>query len=137
MGKGPSLKIPEKAKPGIYERIRSLAQAESLILMIVAVIALAVMVNFVEFLCTFGIPMVYTKVLAEQQIPMALKYLYLGLYQVFYMLDDAIMVTVAVITLSNKRVTEHYGKLLKLVAGIIMLILGLILVINPKFLMFG
>ena len=43
-----------------------------------------------------------------------------------------IVIVIAVITLSNKRLTEKYGKLLKLIAGLLMLILGLILLIMPE-----
>ncbi len=136
-GKGPTLSIPEKAKPKIFERMREIIQAESLPLMLGAAIVLAISVNFIEFLCTFGIPMVYTKVLAEQNIPVILKYFYMALYQVFYMLDDSIMVIIAVVTLSSKRMTETYGRWLKLIAGAIMIGLGLILIFNPQLLVFG
>ena len=136
-GKGPSLSIPEKAKHGIFEKVRKIVNAEKLYIMIGAVILLAISVNFVEFLCTFGFPMVFTSVLANSPIPDVMKYFYLILYQVFYMLDDAIIVIIAVITLSNKRLTEKYGKLLKLIAGLLMLILGLILLIKPELLTFG
>jgi len=136
-GKGPSLSIPEKAKHGIFEKVRKIVNAERLYIMIGAVILLAISVNFVEFLCTFGFPMVFTSVLANSPIPAVMKYFYLILYQVFYMLDDAIIVIIAVITLSNKRLTEKYGRLLKLIAGLMMLILGLILLIKPELLTFG
>ncbi|MCX6798499.1 MAG: hypothetical protein NTW59_00155 [Candidatus Diapherotrites archaeon] len=135
--KGPSLSIPEKAKPKLFDRMRALVQHESLHIMLAAAIVLAITVNFVEFLCTFGLPMVYTKILAEQEIPALMKYAYLALYQVFYMLDDTIMVTIAVITLSSKKMTERYGRLLKLICGAIMLVLGLVLLFNPGILVFG
>jgi thiol-disulfide isomerase/thioredoxin len=136
-GKGPSLKISEKSKKGIFEKIRRIVNAESLFIMIGAVIVLAVSVNFVEFLCTFGFPMVFTSVLANSSAPLFLKYAYLVLYQVFYMLDDTIIVIIAVVTLSSKKLTEKYGRVLKLIAGVLMLVLGLILLFKPELLMFG
>lgn len=136
-GKGPSLKIPEKAKTGIFEKVRKIINAEKLYIMIAAVLVLAVSVNFVEFLCTFGFPMVFTSILANSPIPIIMKYFYLILYQVFYMLDDMIIVIIAVMTLSSKKLTERYGKLLKLIAGLLMLILGLILLIKPELLTLG
>lgn len=136
-GKGPSLKISDKAKKGIFEKMRDIANAEKLYFMIASVIVLAVSVNFVEFLCTFGFPMVFTSVLASSGIPEFMKYFYIFLYQVFYMLDDAIIVIIAIATLSSKKLTEDYGRILKLVAGILMLALGLILLINPRLLMLG
>ncbi len=135
--KGPSLSIPESAKKGIFEKMRRIINAESFYIMIGAVIILAVSVNFVEFLCTFGLPMVFTSILANSEISTFMKYFYLVLYQVFYMFDDMIVVVIAVVTLSSKRMTEDYGRVLKLVAGTLMLVLGLILLFKPEWLMFG
>jgi len=135
--KGPSLSIPKRFKPKVFAKMREILEAESVPLMIGAAIVLAISVNFVEFLCTFGLPMVYTKVLAEQQLPALTKYLYLALYQVFYMLDDAIITAIVVITLSSRKVTEKYGRVLKFIAGAIMLALGAILLLNPGLLVLG
>jgi uncharacterized membrane protein HdeD (DUF308 family) len=134
-GKGVSLKIPEKAKPGIFKKMRDVANASSIPIMIVTVIALAVSVNFVEFICTFGFPMVFTNVLAHSPVPQLMKYFYLFRSQVFYMLDDTIIVIIAIATLSSKKVTQDYGKFLKLISGILMLVLGLILILRPQLLM--
>lgn len=49
---GVSLSIPESAKPGIYARARGILSTESLPASLAAVAGLAVMVNFVELLCT-------------------------------------------------------------------------------------
>jgi len=136
-GKGVSLKIPEKAKPKIFKRIRDIVNAASLPAMIATVLLLAISVNFVEFLCTFGFPMVFTKVLAGSSIPVFMKYLWLAVYQLFYMLDDTIVVVIVIATLSSKRVTQDYGKALKLISGILMLILGLVLLLRPQLLMIG
>ncbi len=121
----------------VNEKVRKIINAEKLYIMIAAVLVLAVSVNFVEFLCTFGFPMVFTSILANSPIPIIMKYFYLILYQVFYMLDDMIIVIIAVMTLSSKKLTERYGKLLKLIAGLLMLILGLILLIKPELLTLG
>ena len=135
--KGPSLSIPERFKPGIFGKMREIVEHESVLIMLGAAVVLAISVNFVEFLCTFGLPMVYTKVLAEQQLPPLAKYGYLALYQVFYMLDDGIMVAVAVITLSSRKMTERYGRALKLICGLMMLVLGIVLILNPGLMAFG
>jgi glutaredoxin len=136
-GKGPSLVIPESKKPGLYRRMRQIVYAERFWLMLGAAIVLAVTVNFVEFMCTFGFPMVYTKILAEQALPIYVKYLYLVLYQIMYMLDDTIMVIIAVVTLSTKKVGERYGRAIKLITGVLMLGLGIIMLFKPELLMFA
>ncbi len=55
--KGISLSIPESAKPGIYSRVRSIVMAESLVSAIVGATVLAVLVNFIELLCTAVCPL--------------------------------------------------------------------------------
>ncbi len=67
-GRGPSLSIPASAKPGLYARMHQVMQAPALPASLLAVAALAVVVNFVELLCTAGFPAVYTAVLAQQEL---------------------------------------------------------------------
>ena len=133
-GRGVSLSIPEAAKPGIYARVRSVLNAEALPASMMAVAALAVAVNFVELLCTAGFPAIYTAVLAQHQLEPWAHYAYLGLYIVGYIADDALMVTVAVITLGQRKLTERGGRWLKLVSGAAMLALGVVMIARPEWL---
>src|SRR5690606_12833861 len=98
-GKGMSFSIPEKAKPGIYARVRAIVRAENLWAAIVGATVLAVLVNVIELVCTAGLPALYTQVLAHQAVSTGARYAYLGLYNLAYMLDDSIMVGIAVVTL--------------------------------------
>ena len=82
--KGLSFSIPESAKPGIYARMNRILKAENLTGAILAVIALAFMVNVVELLCTAGLPAIYTNVLAQHDLPRWQYYGYIGLYPVSY-----------------------------------------------------
>jgi len=131
-GSGVSLSIPESRKPAIYRRARAVIRAENVLAALIAVSALAVMVNLVEFLCTAGLPAIYTQVLASQDLTPAQHYGYLALYILFYMIDDAIMVGIAVVTLSQTKLQERGGRILKLVSGAVMLGLGLVLLLKPE-----
>ena len=102
-----------------------------------SVVALAVMVNMVELLCTAGLPAVYTQVLANQGVSGAGYYAYLALYNVAYMVDDAAMLVVAVATLSQRKLQERGGRVLKLVSGLIMVTLGLLLLFKPAWLVWS
>lgn len=132
--RGPSLSIPQSAKPGLYARMRTVLRAEALPASLVAVAALAVVVNFVELLCTAGFPAIYTAVLAQQQLGMAAHYGYLALYILAYIADDALMVAIAVVTLGSGKMTERTGRWLKLVSGAVMLGLGAALLLRPDLL---
>lgn len=134
-GRGPSLSIPDAAKPGIYARIRRLLGAETLGASLIAVVGLALAVNLVELLCTAGLPAVYTAVLAQQELSPVAYYGYLALYIAAYLFDDALMVGLAVLALGSGRLGERGGRLLKLLSGLVMLGLGLVLLLRPAWLL--
>ncbi|MCE9629879.1 MAG: NrdH-redoxin [Planctomycetia bacterium] len=133
-GHGPSLSIPESAKPGIYARIRAIVTAENLPAAMVGVFVLAVLVNVVELLCTAGLPALYTEVLSQRGYSAAARYGYLGLYIAAYMFDDTVMVAGVVATLSRCKLQETGGRWLKLVSGLVILALGLMMLLRPEWL---
>ncbi len=132
--RGLSLSIPESAKPGLYARVRQVVSAERLSAALAGAVVLAILVNTVELLCTAGLPALYTQILTYRQYPPWLNYLYLGLYIVAYMFDDALVLTIVVATLSHRRLTERGGRWLKLVSGLVILALGLIMLVKPEWL---
>ncbi len=132
--KGVSLSIPEAAKPGIYERMRRIVNAENLLGALIGAFTLAVLVNIVELLCTAGLPALYTNVLSQQGFSTPTRYGYLGLYIAAYMFDDALMVAGVVATLSRFKLQETGGRWLKLVSGGVILILGCVMLFRPEWL---
>ncbi len=134
-GRGVSLSIPASSKPGLYARMRGILKAETLPGSLAAVALLAVVVNFVELLCTAGLPAIYTAVLTQQGLSPLAHYAYLGLYILAYMADDALMVSLAVLALGKAKLTERGARMLKLLSGAVMLVLGLIMLLRPQWLM--
>jgi hypothetical protein len=134
-GHGASLSIPAAARPGIYARVRHILQAEHLPGALAGVVVLAVLVNTIELLCTAGLPAVYTRILTLRQLPWWTYYGYLGLYNVAYMLDDSLILSLAVITLGRRKLQQNAGRWLKLVSGVVMLALGVALIVQPTWLM--
>ena len=131
---GPSLSIPESAKPGIYARIRRIVNAENLPAAIGAAFVLAVLVNLVELLCTAGLPALYTSILTQRGYSTAARYGYLGLYIAAYMFDDALMVAGVVLSLARFKLQETGGRWLKLISGGVILALGLTMLFKPEWL---
>lgn len=134
-GRGVSLSIPDSAKPGIYARVRSVLKAPSLPASLAGVAALAVVVNFVELLCTAGLPAIYTAVLTQQGLAPWAYYAYLGLYILAYVADDALMVGMAVFALGSGKLGERGGRVLKLISGMVMAVLGGVMLLRPEWLM--
>lgn len=133
-GQGFSLSIPDSVKPGLYLRMRSVLSANSMLSSMAGVALLAVIVNFIELLCTAGLPAIFSAVLAQQDLSLSAHYAYLGLYILGYMADDALMVTLAVVAMSSNKLSERSGRWLKLLSGVVMLILGAILILRPDWL---
>ena len=135
--KGVSLSIPESSKPGLYRRVREIVSAKYLTAALAGVIVLAVIVNLIELLCTAGLPALYTQILTMHDLPVWKNYAYLALYISAYMLDDALLLTIVVVTLSHRKLQEREGRWLKLVSGTVILALGLVMIFRPEWLQLG
>jgi len=134
--RGFSLSIPASVKPTLYQRMRAVVRAESLFAALGGVVVVAVLVNLVELLCTAGLPALYTQVLSYYPLGDAGYYGYLALYNVAYVADDALMVTIAVVTLGQHRLQERGGRWLKLLSGAVILVVGALLLFAPDMLVF-
>jgi hypothetical protein len=132
--RGFSLSIPDSSKPDLYARMRAVLATDRLLPALVAVASLAVMVNFIELLCTAGFPAIYTAILVQQDLSPINYYAYLGLYILGYLADDSLMVATAVIALSSRKLTEQTGRWLKLISGVVMLGLGGMMILRPEWL---
>lgn len=128
-GRGISLSIPAAAKPGIYDRLRRILQADNLAAALLGTVVLGVLVQIVELMCTSGFPALFTRILTLRQLDTVSYYAYLLLYDLAYMLDDMIVLAIGVITLSQRRLQEREGRWLKLVSGLVMAGLGLYLLL--------
>ncbi len=120
-GRGISLSIPEKAKPGIYKRMKGLLHAPTIGAAVVGAAVLAIMVQVVEFMCTSGFPMLFTRILTLRQLEPLQYYGYMLLYNLAYMIDDIVVLATGVIMLSRHRLQEKEGRVLKLLSGLVMI----------------
>jgi glutaredoxin len=130
-GRRVSLSIPDTAKPGIYARIRNILQAKNLTGALIGAVVLAILVQIVEFMCTSGFPALYTRILTLHHLRSISYYGYLLLYNLAYMFDDVIVLAIGIITLSQRRLQEKEGRLLKFISGLVMIGLGIYLIIYP------
>jgi hypothetical protein len=131
---GVSLSIPEGAKPNLYRRARNLLKASSLPAMLFGTAILAIAANSYELLCTSGFPMVYTRVLTLSGLPTGAFYAYLATYNLIYVIPLFLIVLVFSFKFSTHRLTEQEGRVLKLLSGLMMLMLGVLLVAAPEML---
>jgi thiol-disulfide isomerase/thioredoxin len=131
---GPSLSIPDAAKPGLFKRMREVVASGSIGPMLVSTVLLAIVANSYELLCTAGFPMVYTRALTLADLESWQYYAWLAAYNVIYVLPLLAIVTVFTRTMGARKLTEAEGRLLKLISGFMMLGFGLLLLIAPTML---
>lgn len=129
--------VDESKSKSIMDRINNILKPSTLPATIFGIIALAFGVNIIEFFCSAGFPTIYTRILALQNLSLFQYYLYLFFYIIFYMLDDIIVFVVAFLTLNRLNFSEKYSRYSTLVAGALLLILGIMLIVRPEILMFA
>ncbi|HRD65507.1 MAG TPA: thioredoxin family protein [Candidatus Competibacter sp.] len=129
---GPSLGIADEAKPKLFKRMRALVGGEHLPSLLAGTVALAIVANSYELLCTAGFPMVYTRALTLHQLSAGTYYFYLAFYNLIYALPLLVIVLVFVWTLGSRKLREREGRLLKLLSGAMMVGLGLLLLFYPE-----
>ncbi|GAA4397565.1 membrane protein [Fodinibacter luteus] len=130
--KGVSLTIPESSKPGIYARVRTAAGRRELLPALGATVVLAVAVSLLETPCTAGFPVLWTGLLEANGVSTAQAAGLFGLYMAPFLLDELVVFGLAVATMRATKVQERHGRLLKLVAGTLMLALAGTVLVAPE-----
>jgi len=132
--RGISLTLPTTQKLKFFERVNGLIKAKSIVALTIGTVILAVTVNMYELLCTFGFPMIYTRILSLHNLSTFQYYLYLIFYNIVYVIPLAVIVVIFAITLGSRKFTVEGVRNLKLVSGLMILFLGLILLLQPSML---
>lgn len=131
---GPTLSLSEERKAALGTRMGALLHSQNTTALVAGTLTLAVTANSYEFLCTAGFPMVYTRLLTLRELPLAQHYAWLALYNLIYILPLTLILVVFIVTLGRRRLSGAEGQALKLLAGLMMLGLGGLLVLNPAIL---
>jgi len=121
----------------LVDKMKKVLESTTVPATVLGVIALAFGVNLIEFVCSAGFPVIYTKILALQNITGIQYYLYLLGYNLLYMLDDFIVFSVAFFTFNRFNFSDKYNRYSTLVAGILIFILGILMIFKPQLLMFA
>jgi len=132
--KGPSLSIPDSAKPKLFHRMNDLVSADSMVAMLIGTATLAAVANSYELLCTAGLPMVFTQMLTQAHLASGTRYLYLVAYNIVYIVPLVVIVGVFSATMGARKLKESEGRILKLLSGVMMAGLGFTLVFRPEML---
>lgn len=130
---GISLSIPERGKPWIYRRLRSVSDAgESLMVALGGTALLAVGVSVLETPCTAGYPLLWSNLLATNEVGLAGAVPLFALYMAVFLLDELVVFGVAVVAMRATKLDEGKGRVLKLVGGVVMVVLAATLIFLPE-----
>lgn len=129
--------VDQKRKSKLVERVKKIIKQDNLVLAIIGIIALALTVNLIELACSAGLPLLYTQVLAYNDIGNFAYVGYVLIYVFFFLLDDLIIFTIAMVSLRVTGISTRYSKYSHLIGGAIMIIIGLLLVFFPNIIMFS
>jgi len=122
---GPSLVIPDRAKPALYRRMRAVAGAAGWPAALGGVLVLAALANLVELGCTVGLPAMYTRVLAlHAELAPWQRVAWIGLYNVFYVVPLALVVVAWALTLHRFALSEKGARVLKGASGLLLVVSG-------------
>ncbi len=129
--------VKKEKRSKIFTKIKKFTSEKSLFLALLGIITLAISVNFVELLCSAGLPVIFTQILSMNNLSVIEYAIYILLYILFFLIDDIIVFVIAMRTLTVTGISTKYGRISHLVGGIIMILIGLLLVLKPEWLMFN
>ena len=127
--------VDDKKRKKIFTKIKKFTSSSSFILGLIGIIGLAASVNLIELACSLGFPVIFTEILAINNITGITRIIYLLLYILFYMIDDIVVFVISVKTLEVTGLTNKYNKYSHLIGGIIMVLIGVLLIFKPDWLM--
>ena len=129
--------VDKKDRKKIMKKIMTITTEKKFILALLGIIILAASVNIIELMCSIGIPLLFTQILAMNDLSTFNYMIYMLIYILFFLIDDIIVFVISMITLKVTGVSTKYTKYSHLIGGIIMLVIGLLLIIKPEILMFN
>ena len=100
---------------------------------VISIIALAFIVNSIEFACSAALPAIFTHTLSLRHLPTLEYYGYILLYDLFFMLDDLAIFSLAVLALDT-TVGTRYAGYCKIIGGTVLIGLGAVMVFWPELL---
>lgn len=127
----------DKQRKRFMEKIKAIVKKQNLFLALVGVTILAVSVNLVELACSAGLPLLFTQILAYNDLSTGVYFGYIGIYIFFFLIDDIVIFTIAMLTMKVTGISNRYTKYSSLVGGLIMLAIGILMIFFPNILMFN
>jgi cytochrome c biogenesis protein CcdA len=116
----------------MLRRMRALAGSDRpLPVVLGATGALAVGVSLLETPCTIGLPIMWTNLLTQHEVPAAGAVALFLVYLAAFLVDELLLFAGVVVTMRAVKLQERHGRELKLVSGVVMVTLAVVMVLRP------
>lgn len=129
--------IDENKRNKIFDKIKKFTHEKNFFLAILGCMTLAISVNIIELACSAGLPVMFTQILSMNNLSVLEHIAYIALYMFFFLIDDLIVFFIAMRTMELTGFSTKYGKLAKLIGGILLLVIGILMIFKPEWLMFN
>jgi len=127
----------KKQRISIMNRITKIVKYDKFVFSVLGIMLLAISVNLIELMCSLGLPVMFTQILSLNNLNTLNYVVYMGLYILFFLLDDIVIFAIAVKTSEIKAISNKYTKYSHLIGGVIMLLIGVLMIFKPEWLMFN
>jgi cytochrome c biogenesis protein CcdA len=132
VGTGFTLSIPDRYKPAVLARLRgTISEHRGYTGLVLYTVIMAGGIAFVELPCTAGFPVLWTGIVTGRKVHGAAFIASLIVYLFVYLLLELLVFAGAVIGLRQARMQEKHGRVLKLVGGTVMTVVGGVLIYAP------
>ncbi len=121
-----------ESKKKFHQRLSDILSQDSMILVLLGVVILAFSVNSLELLCSVAIPTIFTSTLISLELPSWQNLTALFIYDFAYILDDVVVFTIAIKTLSLKVFSPKLVQVANFIGAIVLIFLGLLLVFDSE-----
>lgn len=122
----------QESKKKFSQDLSNILAREKFWMVLVGVVILAFSVNAVELLCSFVIPTTFTAKLVSLDMSLVSALSAILLYDLAYMADDIVVLTLALTTMSMKFFSEKWIYRTNLFAGTLLIIIGLSLLADSE-----
>lgn len=129
--------VSDNKRNKIFDKIKKFTHEKNFFLAIIGCMTLAISVNIIELACSAGLPVMFTQILSMNNLNILEYIIYIALYMLFFLLDDLIVFFIAMRTMELTGFSTKYGKLAKLIGGILLLLIGILMIFKPEWLMFN
>ena len=114
-------------------RIERIVNSPLTFFSVFSIIVLAFIINSIEFACSAALPAIFTHALSLRNLPTIEYYGYILLYDLFFMLDDLVIFSLAVLALDTS-IGMRYAGYCKIIGGTVLIGLGSVMAFWPELL---